>query len=73
MRFRITSLEAGWGFIQCGIVMSRRRSKEGYRTTSLAIFWLLALAASLTFRQFEIFLLLAPLSAGIYLLIPNRA
>jgi hypothetical protein len=53
--------------------MSRRRSNEDYQTTFLAIFWLLILAASLTLKQFEIFLLLAPLSAGIYLLIPKRA
>lgn len=53
--------------------MPRRRSNEAHRTRSLAIVWLIALAASLTLKQFEIFLLLAPLSAGIYLLIPNRA
>ncbi len=52
--------------------MNCKRPNERIRTTSLAILWGLALAASLTLQQLEIFLLLAPLSAGLYLLLPSR-
>lgn len=46
---------------------------ERYKTLALAAVWILALTVGLTLRQLEIFLLLAPLSAGIYLLISIRA
>lgn len=53
--------------------MKRRNAATSYQTAVLATVWALALVASLSLRQLEIFLLLAPLSAGIYLLFPARA
>lgn len=53
--------------------MGDRSLIEKYKTVTLAATWVLALAAGLTLQQLEIFLLLAPLSTAIYLLIPNRA
>jgi hypothetical protein len=47
--------------------------REKYKTLALAAIWVLALTVGLTLRHLEIFLVLAPLSAGIYLLISSRA
>lgn len=44
----------------------------GRRTLALALLWALALAAGIVLNRLEIFLLCAPLSAGLFLLVPHR-
>ena len=53
-------------------VMEKRDSLRKYKTPALAMIWAFALAVGLFLQQLEIFLLMAPLSAGIYLLAPGR-
>ena len=51
--------------------MEKMDSLSKYKTLALAIVWASALALGLSLQQLEIFLLLAPLSAGLYLLAPG--
>jgi hypothetical protein len=53
--------------------MDRRSSLDRHKTLFLAIVWAVTLTIGVSVSQLEIFLLFAPLSAGIYLLIPDRA
>jgi hypothetical protein len=48
-------------------------TQDGRRTIVLAIVWALALAIGIGLNQLEIFLLSAPFSAGVFLLLPTRA
>ena len=53
--------------------MEKQTNLGGRETLALVATWTLALAAGVVWEQLEIFLLSAPLSAGIYFLMPRRA
>lgn len=52
--------------------MEKVKAPAQRKTVLLAVTWALALAIGVTVSQLEIFLLFAPLSAGIYLLTPGN-
>jgi hypothetical protein len=51
--------------------MTRQAQDTNWKTVALAATWVVSLTLGLTLNRLEIFLLLAPLSAGIYLLSPD--
>jgi len=68
---RITALVYANKVVHVGAVRSSRPQAAKWKRTALAAVWVISLALGLTLAQLEIFLIIAPLSAGIYLLSPD--